>query len=72
MGIIAISCIILVISFILALRSMKDLKFGEELEKIFQRKKIKGTIVFFEDKVTHYDHQSSKSSSPSSSASSEK
>ncbi len=72
MGIIAISGIILAISFILALRSMKDLKFGEELEKIFQRKKIKGTIVFFEDKVTHYEPQSSKSSSPSSSVSSEK
>lgn len=72
MGIIAISLIILVISFLFALRSMKDTRFGEELEKLFQRKKIKGSIVFFEDKVEHYHHQSSKSSSPSSSSSSEK
>ncbi len=72
MGIIAISFVILVISFLFALRSMKDTSFGEELEKLFQRKKIKGSIVFFEDKVAHYQDQSSKSSSPSSSSISEK
>lgn len=70
-NILVISALILVISFLFALRSMTDLTFGEELEKFFQRKKIKGSIVFFEDKVTHYnhDHQSSNSSSVSSSIS---
>jgi hypothetical protein len=67
MGIVATALIILVVSFILALRSMSDINFGDELEKFFQRRKIKGSIVFFDGKVEHYEHHSSKSSSSSSS-----
>ncbi len=60
---IVVSGIIFVISFGLALRSMKDLKFGDEIEKMFKQRKIKGSIVFFQDKVEHYSSKSSSSSS---------
>lgn len=46
--------IIVTMSFVLALRSMKDLKFSKEIEKILHKKKIKGTIVFFKDKIQHF------------------
>lgn len=69
MGIIIVAVLIAIISFIMALFSIKDLHFGSEMEKIFQRRKIKGSIVFYKDKITHY---SSKSSSSSSSRMSEK
>jgi hypothetical protein len=46
MGIVATALIILVVSFILALRSMSDINFGDELEKFFQRRKIKGSIKY--------------------------
>jgi hypothetical protein len=42
------------ISFILALLSMKDLGFPDELKKILNRKKIKGAVVFFKNKIIHY------------------
>jgi len=46
--------IILVFSFILALFSMKDFNAPSDLIKLIQWKKIKGTIIFFRNKVTHY------------------
>jgi len=61
--------IIFIVSFVLSLLSMKDLGFAEELKKILDRKRIRGTIVFFKNKIIHYpakrDH-SSKSSFSSS------
>ncbi len=45
--------VILFISFLLGLRSMKDFDGGQEVRR-FVRKKKKGTIVFFKDKVKHY------------------
>lgn len=33
---------------------MKDLGFAEELKKILDRKRIRGTIVFFKNKIIHY------------------
>jgi hypothetical protein len=42
------------ISFILAFRSMKDLKFGQEVAHMVFKKKMKGSIVFFDKKVVHY------------------
>jgi len=45
---------ILVLSFILALFSMKDLGFAEELKRMLDRKKIRGTIVFFKNKIIHF------------------
>ncbi|KXK10577.1 MAG: hypothetical protein UZ22_OP11002000681 [Microgenomates bacterium OLB23] len=50
MGIVGISVLILLISFVLALRSMKDVSFGDEVEKFFRRRKIKGSIVFLKTK----------------------
>lgn len=45
--------LIAVLSFILALRSMKDFDSGQAVRR-YVRKKKKGTIVFFKDKVKHY------------------
>lgn len=61
---------IFVISFILALISMKDLGFGEEVRKFLKRRKIRGTIIFFKDKINHYSSKKSSYSSNSSSNSS--
>ena len=46
--------VILVISFIMALHSMKDFKMPTEIRKILPLKKIQGRIIFFKDKVEHY------------------
>ena len=54
MKILLISGIILVIAFILALRSMKDFDFSQEIEKLLHQRKMKGTIVFFKDKIEHF------------------
>ena len=55
MDISIVIAVILVISFLLALRSMKDLKFSDEIEKILHKKKIQGAIVFFKDKIQHFN-----------------
>ena len=46
--------IILIISFFLAFRSMKDFNVPSEISRLVQGKKIKGKIVFFKNKVVHY------------------
>ena len=46
--------IIILFSFVLALFSMKDFNAPSDLIKFIQWKKIKGTILFFKNKVTHY------------------
>ncbi len=53
MMIMILLCIALV-SFLLALRSMHDMHIPKELERLISNKKIKGSIVFFKDKVIHY------------------
>ena len=53
MELILIILVILAISFLLGLRSMKDFDSGHEVRRFVRRKK-KGTIVFFKDKVKHY------------------
>ncbi|MEK7495539.1 MAG: hypothetical protein AAB603_02995, partial [Patescibacteria group bacterium] len=45
---------ILVLAFILALRSMKDFDVPTEISRIIQGKKVRGKIVFFKNKVVHY------------------
>lgn len=52
---------ILVISFIMALWSMRDFKMPDEIQKLLMRRKIKGTIVFLKDKVKHYSSDSASS-----------
>lgn len=47
--------VLLVCSFILALRSMKDLHYGKEVAHMVFKKKMKGSIVFFDKKVVHYN-----------------
>ncbi|KKP61378.1 MAG: hypothetical protein UR56_C0014G0011 [Candidatus Roizmanbacteria bacterium GW2011_GWC2_34_23] len=46
--------LILSLSFIVALRSMKDFNVPGEITRIVQGKKLKGKIVFFKNKVVHY------------------
>ncbi len=45
---------ILVIAFILSLRSMKDFAIPKEVRRILETRKIKGTIVFLRGRITHY------------------
>ena len=56
--------ILFFVSFILALRSMKDLGVPKEIQRIISNKKYKGRIVFFKNKKTkHYSSSSSSSKS---------
>ena len=57
--IIYIFTLLFVLSFILALISMRDFHVPEKIAKILLMKKIRGTIVFFKDKVEHYSSSSS-------------
>lgn len=53
--------IIIIVSFLLALRSMKDFSMPVEIERMLKNNKIKGTIVFFKNKIKHYSSSSSSS-----------
>ncbi len=55
--------LIFIISFILALRSMRDFGLPNEVKKMISEKKIKGTIIFLKNKIVFYKHHSSSSSS---------
>ncbi|MCR4277162.1 MAG: hypothetical protein NUV87_03470 [Candidatus Roizmanbacteria bacterium] len=46
--------LILIVSFILALSSMKDFNVPSEINHLIQGKKVRGKIVFFKNKVVHY------------------
>jgi len=46
--------LILILSFILALSSMKDFSVPVEINRLVQGKKVRGKIVFFKNKVVHY------------------
>jgi len=46
--------VILVLSFILALFSMKDFNVPSEINHLIQGKKVRGKIVFFKNKIVHY------------------
>lgn len=50
---------LLILSFIIALRSMKDLEIPEEIRRMIASRKIKGTILFLKNKITHYSSASS-------------
>ncbi len=59
---IAVFGVILVISFVWALVSMKDMGVPEEIAKLINVRRIKGTIVFFKDKKVKHYSSSSRSS----------
>lgn len=59
--------LLLCISFILALRSLKDINMNRDLEKDYSNKKKSGTILLLKDKVIHYSSSSSESDSSSDS-----
>ncbi|OGK18108.1 hypothetical protein A3H83_03780 [Candidatus Roizmanbacteria bacterium RIFCSPLOWO2_02_FULL_39_8] len=60
--------IILIISFIMAFFSVKDLDFASDIKKLIKRRQTRGAIVFFEDGVRHFEHHSSSSSKSDRSA----
>ena len=51
-----------IVSFIAALRSMKDFSVPREVNTVLNSKQLRGTIVFFKDKVMHYSSESSSAS----------
>jgi hypothetical protein len=55
--------LLLILSFLLALRSMKDLDVPVEIERLVRSRKIKGSIVFLKNKIKHYSSLSPSSSS---------
>lgn len=56
MNLVIIAVVILIISFILAVRSMVDFEAPEAIKNILNFKRIKGSIVFFKHKIKHYQH----------------
>lgn len=54
MNIAVVFLLIFVISLIMAIVSMGDIHFADQVRKNIQKRKIKGTIVFFKDKITHF------------------
>lgn len=58
--------LLLIVSLILAVRSMKDLHVPEEINRIIRNKKYRGRIVFFKNNKTKHYSSSSSSSSKSS------
>jgi len=59
----AIFIFILIISFILALRSMADFNLPKEIGNLINQKKIKGTIIFLKNKIVYYSSSFSSKSS---------
>ena len=55
--------VFLFFSFVLALRSMRDFDVPEQLKHLLKTKNIRGTIVFFKDKIEHHSSLFSSSSS---------
>ncbi len=53
---------IFIVSFLLALGSMKDFHAPNEIMRMISMKKVRGSIVFFKDKVNHYSSSSSSTS----------
>lgn len=58
---IIIFLILFLVSFALALRSMKDFDVPQEIRGVLRNRKVRGTILFLKNKVVHH---SSASSSP--------
>ncbi len=54
MDIILVSLVLFLISFLLALRSMRDFRLPAELQHMLNARKVKGTIVFLRNKIVHY------------------
>ena len=44
----------MIISFILALRSLKELKPPSEMAHLVKKKKTGGVIIFMKEKIVHY------------------
>ncbi|NTU73367.1 hypothetical protein HGB07_04330 [Candidatus Roizmanbacteria bacterium] len=59
---ILIFILLIIVAFALALHSMKDLNVPPEIAKLIRSKKVRGTIVFFKNKVHHYSSSSTSSS----------
>jgi hypothetical protein len=58
MSTLLIMIILLIIAFLMAFGSMKDIGFASEIRKFIEKRKVKGSIVFFEKEVKHYSSSS--------------
>lgn len=45
---------IFILSLFLAFRSMNDFEIPKEIRKLLTSNRLKGTIIFFRDKIKHY------------------
>ena len=54
MHLLMIGILILILSFILAVRSMADFEIPKEVRRLLKINKVKGTIMFLKGKVKHY------------------
>ncbi len=61
MEFIVVVFLIILISLVLAARSMKDFDIPKELRMFIDSKRIRGTIVFFKEKIKHYSSSSGSS-----------
>ncbi|MFA5136466.1 MAG: hypothetical protein WC489_03670 [Patescibacteria group bacterium] len=52
---------IFMLSLLLAFFSMKDMDVPNEIKKLLPMRKLKGSIVFFKNKVKHYSSSSESS-----------
>ena len=57
-----ILAVIFFLSLIMALFSMKDFQTPAEIARFIALRKIRGTIIFFKDKISHYSSSSSSTS----------
>lgn len=61
MSFLTIILIIFLISFLLALFSLREMDFNKKVFEMVRRKKIKGSIIFSKNKIIHYSKFSSSS-----------
>jgi len=54
--------ILFLLSLIMALFSMKDFQTPAEISRFITFRKVRGTIIFFKDKISHYSSSSSSTS----------
>lgn len=53
---------IAILSVFMAAYSMKDIGVPADIQKLIRARKVRGSILFFKDKIKHYSSLSSSSS----------
>lgn len=60
---IVILILLLILSFVIALHSMKDFYLPKEIRRLIEARRVRGTILFLKGKIEHYSSKSSSASS---------